>query len=233
VTRLLLWDFSGTLAAREGGWSACLLETVDEHEPRHRIVRDGLDALVLQAFPWNRPELAHPELCEAREWWRRTEAALAGVYEVLGLDGARARELARLARERYVDASIGWRLFDDACPALERLRERGWTHAILSNHVPELPALVADLGLASLVDTVMSSAAIGYEKPHPGAFQAALEACGRPDRVVAVGDDLVADVQGAEAAGIPAVLVRAERGGASRCARDLAELERLLEDESS
>ena len=107
-------------------------------------------------------------------------------------------------------------------PVLERLRAQGWQHAILSNHVPELPSLVEALGLSRLVEPVITSAATGYEKPHPEAFALALHLCGRPRQVWMVGDNPVADVAGAEAAGIPAVLVRREAPGIERQAADLA-----------
>ncbi len=80
---------------------------------------------------------------------------------------------------------------------------------MLSNHVPELAELIEGLGLGELVGEVFTSAAIGYEKPHPEIFRHALRVCGSPGRVWMVGDNPVADVEGAEAVGVPAVLVRA------------------------
>jgi putative hydrolase of the HAD superfamily len=159
----------------------------------------------------------HPELCEPEAWWSHVEALLASAYEGVGIESGPARTLARLARQRYVDATCGWRLYDDTVPVLERLRSDGWNHAILSNHVPELPTLVAGLGLEPLVDVVLSSAVTGYEKPNPKAFELALDRCGRPDEVWMVGDNPVADVEGATAVGIPAILVR----GAANAVPDL------------
>ena len=99
-------------------------------------------------------------------------------------------------------------LFDDTLPALAELRRAGWRHVILSNHVPELPALVDGLGLAGVVDLTLSSATIGFEKPNPQAFAHARRACGDPDELWMVGDNPVADIDGATRAGIPAILVR-------------------------
>ena len=107
----------------------------------------------------------------------------------------------------YVDARY-WTVFDDTRPALQRLRDHGYRNVIVSNHVPELGDLVVRLGLGDLIDDVLTSAVTGYEKPHPGMFEMALELVGHPDRVWMVGDNPVADVAGAEAVGIPAVLVR-------------------------
>jgi putative hydrolase of the HAD superfamily len=228
MDRVVLWDFDGTLAERPGLWGACLLETLDEHEPGHAVELDRLRSRLRDGFPWHRPHVAHPELCEADAWWAHVSRLLAAAYEGVGIAAGRAGELASLARARYVDVSHGWRLFDDTLPVMEQLQAAGWRHAILSNHVPELPALVHGLGLARLVDVVHTSAATGYEKPHPRAFAGALDACGRPGEVWMVGDNPVADVAGAEAAGVPAILVRRDAPGVARSAPDLVAAARIL-----
>jgi putative hydrolase of the HAD superfamily len=228
MDRVVLWDFDGTLAHRPGMWRGCMTETLDEHEHGHGIDPDQLRPFLRDGFPWHRPEIAHPELCEPEHWWTHVEALLAAAYEGVGIQAVRARELARLARQRYVDASQGWRLFSDTKPTLESLRESGWRHAILSNHVPELPALVDGLGLSGLIDVVLTSAATGYEKPNPRAFEHALEACGRPREVWMVGDNPVADAAGAEAVGIPAVLVRSVDGQHTRTLPDLGGLSAIM-----
>jgi len=91
-----------------------------------------------------------------------------------------------------------------------------------------LPAIVAGLGLDALVEVTVTSAAIGFEKPNPAAFEHVLRECGRPGRVWMVGDNPAADVAGAEALGIPAILVRAA-SGAKRCAADLHEAATIIE----
>jgi putative hydrolase of the HAD superfamily len=205
---VVLWDFDGTLAFRPGLWAGCLVETLDEHEPGHDVDVAAVRPLLRDGFPWHTPDVAHPELSSGALWWARVEALLARAYAGVGYPPERALELAEHAHRNYVDCSRGWRLFDDVVPALDELRGRGWRHVILSNHVPELGELVAGLGLGAYFDVVLTSAEIGYEKPHPQAFAHALERCGGPGRVWMVGDNPVADQRGAEAVGIPAILVR-------------------------
>jgi putative hydrolase of the HAD superfamily len=210
---LVLWDFDGTLAERPGMWRGCLVEVLEAHEPGAPADADALIPFLRDGFPWHRPDVAHPELCEPEAWWGHVLPLLSGAYEGIGLAPERAGELAALARAQYVDASAGWRMFDDTVPALELLSERGWRHVILSNHVPELGGIVEGLGLGDVVDDVLCSAVIGYEKPHPEAFAAALRSRRDGDPVWMVGDNPEADVAGACAAGIPAVLVRGEGVG--------------------
>jgi putative hydrolase of the HAD superfamily len=230
--RLVLLDFDGTLAWREGLWSGCAIEVLDEHEPGHGVAIESIRERMHGAYPWNRAHEAHPELSEPELWWGAMEVRLALALEGAGLREGRGAALARAVRERFVDPSIGWQLFEDTIPALEALRDAGWRMAVLSNHVPELDRLAAGLGLDVYFEALLSSAAIGYEKPHPEAFAHALRVCGSPARVWMVGDNPLADIAGAQAAGIPAILVRAGtsvRHGVAGLAEAVA---MLLESES-
>ncbi|HEY3462539.1 MAG TPA: HAD family hydrolase [Gaiellaceae bacterium] len=227
--RLLIWDFDGTLAHRRGetGWSILLAEALDAEEPGHGHSADTFRPQLRDGFPWHRPEVPHPELCEPEAWWGSVRPVLARAYETAGYAPARALELADAARRLYVDPGVGWALFDDTLPTLERLSRAGWTHAILSNHVPELREIVAGLGLDEVVAFVSCSAETGYEKPHAQAYASVLDVL-RPAAAWMVGDNVVADVLGAEAVGIPAVLVRRPDPRAARYAGSLAGVEPLL-----
>ena len=213
AAKAILWDFDGTLARRAGGTSfgTCMVETLDEHEPDHGIDLALIQPFLRSGFPWHAPDIVHPHLSTAASWWEHVEPLLVRGFEGVGFASARARTLGRLARERYVDVRH-WEVFDETISALSTLRELGWRHVILSNHVPELPAIVRDLGLAPFFDASINSAETGYEKPHPQAFAIARRAAGNPSTLWMVGDNPVADVAGAQAVGIPAILVRVEPG---------------------
>ena len=246
-TRLLIWDFDGTLGYRHGGaWSAALLEVLrrqlpgieatDNHFrpylqtgfPWHHPERPhpGIEATVdhfrpyLQTgLPWHHPERPHAEIETAETRWARLGPLFQRAFQAVGRDvGATvgpslARSLAEQVRPTYTDPAR-WRLFEDTLPTLDRLSERGWTHVLLSNHVPELREILDHLGLTPRMARIFNSAETGYEKPHPRAFEMVLESFPDPAAVWMVGDNPQADVAGAEAVGIPAILVR--RTGAGR-----------------
>lgn len=205
-TRAILWDFDGTLAERPGTWRSCLLEVLDEHEPGHRVTADDVRPFLQDGFPWHSPDRPHPELNSAGAWWKHVSALLARAYEGIGFSPMRAQVLSQFAAAAYPDPRA-WRLFEDTVPALRLLKAAGWRHVVLSNHVPELPAIIACLGIAELLDASITSAATGFEKPHPEAFAIGRRAAGDPDILWMVGDNPHADVAGAEASGIPAILV--------------------------
>jgi putative hydrolase of the HAD superfamily len=209
-------------------WRGCVLEVLGAHEPDHEVDEETIRGALRDGFPWHRPDQPHPQLSDPRRWWAEVEVLIARAFEAAGVASGRSRELARLVHELYVDHRRGWRLYEEAVEVLEELRSAGWRHIILSNHVPELPAMVDGLGLGGVVEEVLTSAAIGYEKPHPEAFRIARRTAGSAERLWMIGDNPVSDVGGAEAAGIPAIRVHGEPGP-GRWAPTLRDVQHWLE----
>ena len=101
-----------------------------------------------------------------------------------------------------------WHVFPDAHDALQAIRERGLVLGAVSNWMWDLPELLHALELVSQFDFVAASARVGFEKPHRGIFEYALKEAGvAPDEAIHVGDHVDADVAGARALGIDAVLI--------------------------
>lgn len=125
-----------------------------------------------------------------------------------------------------------WRLYEDAVPTLRELRARGVRLGVVSNWDTRLRRIAAGHGLDRLVDFLVISAEAGARKPDPRIFRAALaRARVAPAEALHVGDLIDEDVQGAESAGLRAVLL--DREGTSARAgvpviRSLAEVPALL-----
>jgi putative hydrolase of the HAD superfamily len=134
----------------------------------------------------------------------RCAAALFEALREPGLDRAAVREA--------MVESLRFSSFDDAEPALRALRSRGMRLVVASNWDCSLPETLSRIGLAQLVDDVVSSAVVGAAKPDRRLFEAGLAAAGcSADEALYVGDSVESDVEGARAVGIEAVLV--DRGG--------------------
>jgi putative hydrolase of the HAD superfamily len=102
--------------------------------------------------------------------------------------------------------------FPDAPPALRTLRAAGCRLVVVSNWDAALAERLEETGLLALVDGVVTSAEAGAAKPARAVFERGLALAGVPaERAWHAGDDVEADVGGARAAGIRAVLVA--RGG--------------------
>jgi putative hydrolase of the HAD superfamily len=99
-------------------------------------------------------------------------------------------------------------LFPEVHEVLGKLSALGYRLAILSNWSWHLDKLCTVLDLARYFEQVVISARVGYSKPHPGIFRYALDVMGaRPEDVVHVGDNPIADVGGALGVGITPVLI--------------------------
>ncbi|GBG86460.1 hypothetical protein CBR_g41455 [Chara braunii] len=112
----------------------------------------------------------------------------------------------RLFEELYQHYANGhaWKLADGAADALPRLRDAGVKLGVASNFDNRLRPLLQQLAIHDVFDAVIVSSEIGHEKPSLEFFRKALE-CLRienPSTVVHVGDDPIADKQGANDAGI-------------------------------
>jgi len=101
-----------------------------------------------------------------------------------------------------------WRVYDDVLPAFQRLRDRGLKLGIISNWDRRLVRLMDGLEIAPLLDSVISSADVGLRKPDPRIFELACEELDvAPEDAAHVGDHHYADVLGARAVGMHAVLI--------------------------
>ncbi|MEX2446546.1 MAG: HAD-IA family hydrolase, partial [Dehalococcoidia bacterium] len=146
-----------------------------------------------------------------------SEAAFREVRVEIAMDRIRAAALGadeqalRAAGERAADLEGEpgrYHLYDDTRPALERLAAEDVRAIVISNHLWPLPQIVEGLGLGGLIAGVVSSARCGYRKPHPEIYRLALEqACTPAGEALMVGDNIAADVDGAESAGMYAVLL--------------------------
>jgi putative hydrolase of the HAD superfamily len=121
-------------------------------------------------------------------------------------------------------ASLRFFAYPDSARALRVLRAAGIRTAVVSNWDVSLHERLQETGLAGLVDGALASAEVGAAKPDGAIFRAALELVGaRPEQAWHVGDTPEADVVGARAAGLRALLI-ARDGAPGADVRSLDEL---------
>ena len=224
--KYLIWDFDGTLGYRTGKWSGAMVQVVRRFAGREIDIQ-AVRRFMQKCFPWDNPNQPNPPMRAPDEWWNALLPAFENAFLQCGLPSEQATELAGKVRSVYTDIA-GWKLFDETKEVLNDLFQDGWNHAILSNHVPELPSLIDGLGLSSLICRIVNSADTGFEKPHPGAFQAVLAMLEAPGEIWMIGDNIRADVLGAESVGLPAILVRSDDPRARRQAGSLREVVNFL-----
>ncbi len=179
------------------------------------------------------------------------EAAYYRVHSLEGADEARlealrhecGRRLAEVvAREQpqvpgglcwrdVLMAALSFRLQPGVLACLQTLKSWRVPMAVVSNWDCCLTEVLASVGLTGYFVSITASALVGCEKPDPRTWAPALAALnGRAERIWHVGDEPVADGQGALAAGLRPVLVGGPppADGLTHLA-DLSELPRLLQ----
>jgi len=210
-------------------WGGTLLAVLQEADCSTTVTREDIAPFVRHGFPWHTPDVPHLDLNQPAKWWKNVETVFVRAFVGVGVSDQLADVLARRVRAKFLDPE-GWVVLDDTVPALGLTSERGWRQYIMSNHVPELPALVARLGLADFFEDVISSANIGYDKPNPEIYAYARRAAGDPQDVWMIGDSIEADVLGAERAGLRAILVRGTDQRARYRVASLMEAVQLIEN---
>jgi putative hydrolase of the HAD superfamily len=226
--KYLIWDFDGTLGYRQGGmWSAALLEILRQANPGHEVRLDQIRPYLQTGLPWHTPEQPHTEIQSSGQWWDALDRVFERAFLGIGICPDQARLLARQVRRVYPDPAA-WRLFEDVLPTLTDLSARGWKHLILSNHVPELRQIIHALGLDPYISCSFNSAETGYEKPHPQAFLSLLGTLEDIDSIWMIGDNLEADILGAQAAGLRGILVRGFHKGARYYCETLTGIPKIL-----
>lgn len=143
----------------------------------------------------------------ARELWDGYFARVLGGAGVPERDVAPALEALWAANR---ELGLWRRPVPGAREALARLAAAGKRMAVVSNAEGQVEADLRDAGFGEFLETVVDSHLVGVAKPDPRIFEICLERLGvTRERCIYVGDVPAFDVEGARAAGIPAVLIDA------------------------
>jgi len=137
-----------------------------------------------------------------------TEEVFRQGFASLGLDVPEA--LLRQMGDSILAPGIRYTVDPETPVVLRALKERGLRLGAVSNTYQSREALTSRLsehGLWSYLDALVISSEVGLTKPHPAIFQAALDRLGvTASETVFVGDIVWADILGAQALGMRAVL---------------------------
>jgi putative hydrolase of the HAD superfamily len=159
--------------------------------------------------------------------------AFARLLRAVGRE-ARPGLVAELVRQDQELLLAHARLYDDAIPFLQRLRDRGIKIAIVSNCAENTRPLLVKHGVDALADTLVLSCEVRSAKPAAEIFRCALDRLGVAAKAAVFVDDQPGYCAGSVAAGIRAVqIVRSELDGqvpapGTTVVRSLPEVEALF-----
>jgi HAD superfamily hydrolase (TIGR01509 family) len=174
--------------------------TVEDFHAAERIGKAKLDE-------WLWPQIRKGQVPRQVDpyYWGEYLSALVARLKVP--ESGRAEWINRVV-DRFKDITVWSKIFDDTVPFLKSLRERGLYLGVISNSIGTMEQQLQRVGLAGYFNTVLDSAIVGVEKPHPEIFQIALGRAGvAASEAVFVGDTNATDVGGAQLAGLTGVLI--------------------------
>ncbi|MEV0562291.1 HAD family hydrolase [Dactylosporangium sp. NPDC050588] len=216
----ILFDFFGTLVDYDAGRTS-------QGYPRAYAELGRLGATVSYAEflqGWDGAFAAFDRDSDADDHeFSMAQVGTAYLTEVLGRVPA-AGEVDAFIRAYLAEWSAGVRYPDGVVPLIQSL-SRVYRLAVVTNtHQPDLvPGHLAAMGIADLMDVVITSVEVGHRKPHPAIYTATVAALGiEPSAAVFVGDTYLADFAGPEKFGMTAFLIDPARRADVPEARRLA-----------
>jgi HAD superfamily hydrolase (TIGR01549 family) len=212
--RAVLFDLGGTLMYERASWGGI---TAQADEALTNYLRsEGLE-LNLSTFPREfRNRLS-------KYFGQREKDLLETTYSFVLRDvlkdkgyGDISESVLRNALDRlFTITQTNWALEEDTLPTLGKLEADGYRMGLLSNagDDQDVQQLANRFDIAHYFDFILTSAACSYRKPHRRIFEIALSNWYfLPSEAVMVGDNLDADVRGAQGAGMFAVWISRRAG---------------------
>ena len=103
-----------------------------------------------------------------------------------------------------------WRVFEDVTESglLDQLKNNGTVLGVVSNWDSRLPEILKNIGLAPYFKFILASTVVGSAKPDAAIFEEAMQRAGvSPNEACHIGDEPLADIEGARNAGIDSILI--------------------------
>jgi len=198
-----------------GGWAAINAQA-DEALTNH--LRDQGMELNLSTFPREfRKRLGNYFRQREKDLLETTYSFV--LREVLADKGYRdvPDDILRAALDRlFAITQRNWVIEQDTLPTLQKLEADGYRMGLISNagDDQDVQQLARRLGIEQFFDFILTSAACSYRKPHRRIFELALSNWYfLPSEAVMVGDNLDADVLGAQSVGLFAIWLSRRAGG--------------------
>jgi putative hydrolase of the HAD superfamily len=206
--RAVLFDLDNTLHDRDRG----VREFLADQHARHDLNR--------RSIPLSDWTQAFVELEQNGRVWKDV------VYRALSERFSLPVEPEILLREYEIGYASFVQPVDGALPTVAECRNRGWKTGLITNGRTHFQRrTIAAIGLEPLVDVILISEECGLRKPDPAIYLMALQALDcAPENSWFIGDDPAADVQGAEAVGMRALLFKQGVSAGPGCIGTLANL---------
>lgn len=202
MKKAVFWDFDGTLVYPNEAFISSLDAALKKH---HYIAeRAELVKFVTGTCSWFVPERTYVDRTY-EGWWDTLLEQVAVFCKHLGVEEAQIASIAGTYKENILH--YAYKVYEDAEEVLSFCIQKGYVNYLLTNNYPEIVNAAERLGLRKYFRKCFVSSHIGYEKPRSELYEYARKEADYPDVCYMIGDNPIADIQGAQNAGITAILV--------------------------
>lgn len=210
--KAIFFDAAGTLIkpTRPVGESYALVAKKYGMEVPSEEIRERFRSCFSSAPPLAFPGAEATEIKDLeRQWWKNLVRRVFEPYAPFARFEDYFAELFH-----YFSRADSWALYPDTLETLSALKEQDLILDVVSNFDSRLLGILGGLGIAASFDSIVLSSHVGYAKPAPEIFQAALELHRlKAEEALHVGDSPDKDAAGAGGAGMIGVLL--DRNGRS------------------
>lgn len=208
----ILFDFFGTLVDYSPS------RTEQGYDSSYALLRELGATLSYEEFldGWSRTSAAFDRRSDADDSeFSMTECGAAYLGEALGR-APRDGEVEEFVTRYLAEWNTGVRYLPGLADLLGELAAGHRLAVVTNTHTPSLvPGHLAAMGVLEAFDAVVTSVEVGWRKPHPRIYAAALDTLGiEASSAVFVGDTYEPDFAGPERHGIPAFLIDPDRRAA-------------------
>jgi len=206
MTRAVLFDFYNTLATHQPSREEAYVKACGELGIK--VEAKALFQSLPAADMYYRDQNSHVPI-EKRTPQEKIDFYIEYATRILrGADVAVDRDTALQILAKLQQYNWTYKVYDDTLPTLKELKKRNLVVGLVSNVAQNIEPTYTQLGLQPYLDFKVTSAEVGYDKPRPEIFQAALnKAQVEPEQAIFVGDQYELDIVGARGVGMKAVLI--------------------------
>jgi HAD superfamily hydrolase (TIGR01549 family) len=212
--RAVLFDLGGTLMYERASWQAV---TARADEALTNYLRSEGMELNLSTFPREfRNRLSKYFRQREKDLLETTYSfVLRDVLKDKGYGNVPESTIRNALDQLFGITQTNWTLEADTLSTLQKLETDGYRMGLISNagDDQDVQQLARRFGIARYFDFILTSAACSYRKPHRRIFEIALSNWYfLPSEAVMVGDNLDADVHGAQSVGLFAIWLSRRAG---------------------
>ena len=230
MNRAILFDFDGTLAYMQPSHRQLYEQAINEYAESTKLIPVNEISVQDAWVKWTTNDgVEHLEYSNSKENYNELRRQI----HIDRLEALSVQKNIKIIADRIVELESNanfYMLYEDVKETLSALFQENIQMGIVSNHLWNLNDIIKHLGISKYFDCIISSAQIGYRKPHPKIYELALSKIDVPsENVLFVGDNFENDYLGPKKIGLNAILLdRNSTGHINESIKSLNEIGKQL-----